>query len=146
MSGASVFTAITGCSASVNRIRTMADDGPVIKLATKKSPCWLKDGICNHDSELTNGSHHPARASKATMSKTADRVLGVHGFVLHFIAICCKAHLGNVAELFFYLRFQSRLDMDRILEPLGRRLSYEARFDCRQSLARQAQSQSNTHR
>jgi hypothetical protein len=29
-----------------------------------------------------NGSHHPARASKATMSKTADRVLGVHGFVL----------------------------------------------------------------
>jgi hypothetical protein len=30
----------------------------------------------------TNGSHHPARASKAPMSKTADRVLGVHGFVL----------------------------------------------------------------
>jgi hypothetical protein len=29
-----------------------------------------------------NGGHHPARASKATMSKTADRVLGVHGFVL----------------------------------------------------------------
>jgi hypothetical protein len=29
-----------------------------------------------------NGSHHPARASKATMSKTADRVLGVHGFVI----------------------------------------------------------------
>jgi hypothetical protein len=29
----------------------------------------------------TNGSHHPARAGKATMSKTADRVLGVHGFV-----------------------------------------------------------------
>jgi hypothetical protein len=28
-----------------------------------------------------NGSHHPARASKATMLKTADRVLGVHGFV-----------------------------------------------------------------
>ena len=28
-----------------------------------------------------NGDHHPARASKATMSKTADRVLGVHGFV-----------------------------------------------------------------
>jgi hypothetical protein len=31
---------------------------------------------------MTNGSHHPARASKAPMSKTADRVLGVHGFVL----------------------------------------------------------------
>jgi hypothetical protein len=29
-----------------------------------------------------NGSHHPARASKASMSKTADRVLGVHGFVI----------------------------------------------------------------
>jgi len=29
-----------------------------------------------------NGSHHPARASKATTSKTADRVLGVHGFVI----------------------------------------------------------------
>jgi len=29
-----------------------------------------------------NGSHHPARATKATMSKTADRVLGVHGFVI----------------------------------------------------------------
>ena len=31
--------------------------------------------------QADNGSHHPARASKATMSKTADRVLGVHGFV-----------------------------------------------------------------
>jgi hypothetical protein len=31
---------------------------------------------------MPNGSHHPARASKAPMSKTADRVLGVHGFVL----------------------------------------------------------------
>lgn len=28
-----------------------------------------------------NDSHHPARASEATMSKTPDRVLGVHGFV-----------------------------------------------------------------
>jgi hypothetical protein len=28
-----------------------------------------------------NDSHHPARASEATMSKTADRVLGVRGFV-----------------------------------------------------------------
>ena len=28
-----------------------------------------------------NDGNHPARASKATMSKTADRVLGVHGFV-----------------------------------------------------------------
>ncbi len=28
-----------------------------------------------------NVGHHPARASKATMLKTADRVLGVHGFV-----------------------------------------------------------------
>jgi len=35
-----------------------------------------------------NGSHHPARASKATMSKTADRVLGVHGLVMrHFHAL-----------------------------------------------------------
>jgi len=33
-------------------------------------------------SGLANGSHHPARASKATMSKTPDRVLGVHGFVI----------------------------------------------------------------
>jgi hypothetical protein len=32
--------------------------------------------------EPNNGSHHPARASKASMSKTADRVLGVHGFVI----------------------------------------------------------------
>jgi hypothetical protein len=31
---------------------------------------------------LANAGHHPARASKATMSKTADRVLGVHGLVL----------------------------------------------------------------
>jgi len=30
----------------------------------------------------TNGGHHPARASKSTMSKTADRVLGVHGLVI----------------------------------------------------------------
>jgi hypothetical protein len=30
---------------------------------------------------LPNGDDQPARASKATMSKTADRVLGVHGFV-----------------------------------------------------------------
>jgi hypothetical protein len=29
-----------------------------------------------------NDSHHPARASKATKAKTADRVLGVHGFVM----------------------------------------------------------------
>jgi hypothetical protein len=28
-----------------------------------------------------NACHHPARASKGTMSKTADPVLGVHGFV-----------------------------------------------------------------
>jgi hypothetical protein len=28
-----------------------------------------------------NGSHHPARAGETTMLKTADRVLGVHGFV-----------------------------------------------------------------
>jgi hypothetical protein len=28
-----------------------------------------------------NAGHHPAGASKATMQKTADRVLGVHGFV-----------------------------------------------------------------
>lgn len=34
--------------------------------------------ICNRGN---NGGHHAARASKATMSKTADRVLGVHGFV-----------------------------------------------------------------
>jgi hypothetical protein len=33
---------------------------------------------------MPNGSHHPARASKATMSKPADRVLGVHGFVRHY--------------------------------------------------------------
>jgi hypothetical protein len=32
--------------------------------------------------DRTNGSHHPARASKATMLKTADRVLGVHGLVM----------------------------------------------------------------
>jgi hypothetical protein len=31
-----------------------------------------------------NGGHHPARASVATMSETADRVLGVHGFVRHY--------------------------------------------------------------
>jgi transposase InsO family protein len=29
-----------------------------------------------------NGSHHPARAIQASISKTADRVLGVHGFVI----------------------------------------------------------------
>jgi hypothetical protein len=28
-----------------------------------------------------NGSHHPAREGEATKSKSADRVLGVHGFV-----------------------------------------------------------------
>jgi hypothetical protein len=33
-----------------------------------------------------NGSHHPARASEATMSKTADRVLGVHGLVIPCIS------------------------------------------------------------
>jgi hypothetical protein len=27
-----------------------------------------------------NDCHHPARASNASLSKTADRVLGVHGF------------------------------------------------------------------
>ena len=29
---------------------------------------------------LCNGSHHPARASKAPIFRTADRVLGVHSF------------------------------------------------------------------
>ena len=31
---------------------------------------------------MVNGSHHRARASNATISKTADRVLGVHGIVI----------------------------------------------------------------
>jgi len=32
----------------------------------------------------TNDGHHPARASKVSMLKTADRVLGVHGLVRHY--------------------------------------------------------------
>ena len=61
----------------------------------------------------------------------------MHGFAPHFIAVCCKVHPGIVAELFSYLQFQSRLDMDRILEPPGRRLAYEAQFDCQQLFARE---------
>lgn len=39
-----------------------------------------------NDSLVANGRHHPARASKDAMSKTADRVLGVYGVVMsHFI-------------------------------------------------------------
>jgi hypothetical protein len=41
----------------------------------------MKYGYVGVEHFSDNGSHHPARASKATMSKTADRVLGVHGFV-----------------------------------------------------------------
>jgi hypothetical protein len=33
------------------------------------------------------GCHHPARVSKAALSKTADRVLGVHGFVIG-VSVC----------------------------------------------------------
>lgn len=32
---------------------------------------------------MSDVGHYPARASEATMSNTADRVLGVHGFVRH---------------------------------------------------------------
>jgi hypothetical protein len=39
-------------------------------------------------------SHHPARASKATMSKTADRVFGVHGFVIWRLQI----HVQNAID------------------------------------------------
>jgi hypothetical protein len=34
-----------------------------------------------------NDCHHPARASKASMFKPADRELGVHGFVIRHVRI-----------------------------------------------------------
>ncbi len=40
-----------------------------------------------HNPLRPNGSHHPARARKAYMSKTADRVLGVHGFVIGLVRL-----------------------------------------------------------
>jgi hypothetical protein len=44
-----------------------------------------------------NDGHHPARASKVTMSKTADRVLGVHGFVT---PVLC--YWSQVVEICFW--------------------------------------------
>jgi len=42
----------------------------------------MPDDLTDSSDLSGNGGHHPARASEATMSKTADRVLGVHGFVI----------------------------------------------------------------
>jgi uncharacterized protein YpbB len=57
------------------------------------------------DIESQNGSHHPVHASKATMSKTADRVLGVHGFVIWRLQV----HVQNVIDV-TALRASTRKD------------------------------------
>ena len=44
-------------------------------------PAKFQNELVNQYLNWRTTGHHPARASKATMSKTADRVLGVHGFV-----------------------------------------------------------------
>ena len=46
-----------------------------------------------------NASHHPARASKVSTLKTADRVLGVHGFVSRSAAIANEAKDSLIAAM-----------------------------------------------
>jgi uncharacterized protein YpbB len=61
--------------------------------------------VCMPDFRFENGSHHPARAREATMSKTADRVLGVHGFVIWRLQV----HVQNVIDV-TALRASTRKD------------------------------------
>ncbi len=49
--------------------------------------------VTGQTQDFTVDSHHPARAGKATMSKTADRVLGVHGLVIWRFTIATESVL-----------------------------------------------------
>lgn len=46
-----------------------------------------------------NGSHHPARATKATMSRTTDRVLGVHGIIIASLQAGTRLSVGEADQI-----------------------------------------------
>jgi hypothetical protein len=55
-----------------------------LQRGSKRQPAFEKPTVLRrhlHTQDFIVDRDHPARASKAFMSKAADRVLGVHGFV-----------------------------------------------------------------